>query len=162
MVEDITGLSMDKAITPKRGKSIKYWLAGLALSSLLIVALERTGNEATLEIDNSKLNIATVSQGTFEHYIPIIVLSQAKHIQPIDVRASGRVKKIHFRSGDRVEKDQILIELDNFEHEMEVARKHSDVIGSRGQLQDKRINEEINVMKQQTDMAQSEMTFNKM
>ena len=160
MDDDISGQSMDRIVAPARGGFIKYGIIVAAIGLTGYLGLEQIGKSRVFEVSEDQLVFSTVTRRTFEDYIPISATSQPKFIQPVSSRVAGQVAAVYVANGNRVEKDQILVVLESFDHEVDVANQKSSNTKKRGDLQDRKIIEEISLMSQETELARQEVTFN--
>ncbi len=160
MDDDISGQSMDRIVAPARGGFIKYGIIVVAIGLTGYLGLEQIGKSRVFEVSEDQLVFSTVTRRTFEDYIPISATSQPKFIQPVSSRVAGQVAAVYVANGARVEKDQILVVLESFDHEVDVANQKSSNTKKRGDLQDRKIIEEISLMSQETELARQEVTFN--
>ena len=160
MDDDISGQSMDRIVAPARGGFIKYGIIVVAIGLTGYLGLQQIGKSRVFEVSEDQLVFSTVTRRTFEDYIPISATSQPKFIQPVSSRVAGQVADVYVANGARVEKDQILVVLESFDHEVDVANQKSSNTKKRGDLQDRKIIEEISLMSQETELARQEVTFN--
>ena len=160
MDDDISGQSMDRIVAPARGGFIKYGIIVAAIGLAGYLGLQQLGKSRVFEVSEDQLVFSTVTRRTFEDYIPISATSQPKFIQPVSSRVAGQVAAVYVANGNRVEKDQILVVLESFDHEVDVANQKSNNTKKRGDLQDRKILEEISLMSQETELARQEVTFN--
>jgi HlyD family secretion protein len=97
----------------------------------------------------SSLQTAVIARGTLTASIGATGSIQAKQQATISFSISGRVGKVNFRMGDRVQAGQVLIELDPAFYPQAVLAAQIDLINAQKTLD--------NLMNSQTALAQAEL-----
>lgn len=105
----------------------RWWLAALAL--LVVPAAWWLGSEPA-----AGYTTVTLERGDVEATVVAIGTLQPRHSVDVGAQVSGQIMRLHVEPGDRVEKGQLLAEIDASLHEATVEADRAALDGLRAQL----------------------------
>lgn len=105
----------------------RWWLAALAL--LVVPAVWWLGSEPA-----AGYTTVTLERGDVEATVVAIGTLQPRHSVDVGAQVSGQIMRLHVEPGDRVEKGQLLAEIDASLHEATVEADRAALDGLRAQL----------------------------
>ncbi|WP_447595216.1 efflux RND transporter periplasmic adaptor subunit [Aquipseudomonas campi] len=111
----------------KRPLRRRWWLAALAL--LVVPAAWWLGSEPA-----AGYTTVTLGRGDVEATVVAIGTLQPRHSVDVGAQVSGQIMRLHVEPGDRVEKGQLLAEIDASLHEATVEADRAALDGLRAQL----------------------------
>lgn len=108
----------------------------------------------SLRAQQSKLSIATVTDGRYQDFIPFRGTVVALETVYLDALEGGRVEQVHVQPGDEVTAGELLVELSNTELELTVLDREARLIESIVQLQAYQTQLEQNHLNNQKALAE--------
>lgn len=130
-------MSMDRAITPKRSwpKRIVGGLAGLVFIGYTFTQLLGSNTQETsLSIDLDSLQLATVQQADFAHYIPTRGTIAPKVSVVLSTLVNGQVKTIFNEAGTQLKQGDAILQLSNPQLEFDVLTIEGELFQQSNQL----------------------------
>jgi len=92
----------------------KFWFSVVGVLFLVvIIAMLLRKNVSTVRIQEEKISISTISEGTFNDYIRVIGSVEPIRFIYLDAEEGGRVEEIVNEEGAIVKKGDVLIRLTN-------------------------------------------------
>ncbi len=106
---------MDRIIAKKSlWKQKKFWISAVGVIFLVMVITMLLGkNVSTVRVQEEKISISTISQGTFNDYIRVIGTVAPIRFIYLDAEEGGRVEEIVNEEGSMVKKGDVIIRLTN-------------------------------------------------
>ncbi|MEL7310294.1 MAG: efflux RND transporter periplasmic adaptor subunit [Pseudomonadota bacterium] len=124
-----SGASMDRIVTQSRWQKFKPVVLACAILIATIViwqfAMPQGGK--TLSVGASRLNIATVTNGVFEDFIPVRGRVVPRRTVFLDAVEGGRVEEIFVEDGARVAAGEPLVRLSNTQLQLDVIAREAEV-----------------------------------
>jgi HlyD family secretion protein len=153
-----------------RPRLLKWWQrrgarvgAGAVVLLLAVFALFTVfGGGRHLRLERSKLGIATVTQGTFNDFIPLRGRVVPRETIYLDAMEGGRVERVMVEAGDLVTTGQPLVRLANTELELTVLDREARLIESITQLQARQSQLEQNRLQNQKQLADIEYNITRL
>lgn len=122
-------MAMDRIIKKKK----PIWAhpaakaGGGVLALLLFYFIFIPGGGRSLNVDNERITISTVTTGEFEDFIPIRGRVTPFRTLYLDAIEGGRVEAKHVEDGTYVEKGQLIVELSNTQLQLDVISREAQV-----------------------------------
>jgi HlyD family secretion protein len=113
-VKPMSGAGMDRKVTRKNTWFKKIMLPGLVLLILGYLAYDGLSNSGKkLSVDQGKIQISSVTSGTFEDFIPVRGRVTPAKTLYLDAIEGGRVERILVEDGANLNKGDLIVELSN-------------------------------------------------
>ncbi|MEC4593883.1 efflux RND transporter periplasmic adaptor subunit [Nitrospirillum amazonense] len=159
------GIGMDRRVEKPKGwkgwvhrarTDRRAWAAGVALLALTggAVVLTQTQGGQTVRVAESRLTVATVSQGTFEDFIPVRGAVEPLNSVYLDSIEGGRVEKKLVEVGQKVKAGQPLVELSNTQLQLDIISREAQVMEQINRLHDTELQLETNRISNQRELAE--------
>jgi HlyD family secretion protein len=134
-------MGMDKAIRKKKWfekRELWIFVAALSLLFLLYISIFANSNR-TVSVLKQNIEIATVTNGTFQDYI-----STSGKVEPIrtiylDAIEGGRVEELYVEEGATVKKGQALLKLSNSDLNLSVMNSEAAMAEQTTRMRDTRL-----------------------
>jgi len=95
-------------------KQKKFWLTAIGVIFLVMIITMLVGkNVSTVRIQEEKISISTITQGTFNDYIRVVGSVAPIRFIYLDAEEGGRVEEIVNEEGAMVKKGDVIIRLTN-------------------------------------------------
>lgn len=125
----ISGQSMDRKVQKKTPLTTK---AGYAVAALLVVAfgwwfIDTLSNGRSLSVDSQRIEVSSVTVGTFEDFIPLRGRLVPRSTVYLDAIEGGRVEEILVEDGTIVEAGDLIAVLSNTNLQLEVLGREAAV-----------------------------------
>ncbi|MDE1145219.1 MAG: efflux RND transporter periplasmic adaptor subunit [Azospirillaceae bacterium] len=135
----------------------RLWAAGVALMAVAgaVVWSQNQGGQ-TVRVAEARLTVATVSQGTFEDFIPVRGAVEPLNSVYLDSTEGGRVEKKLVEVGQKVTAGQPLVELSNAQLQLDVISREAQVMEQINRLHDTELQLETNRLANQRELAECE------
>lgn len=126
---NISGQSMDRRIEKKtspwkRARWIGVVVLGVILAYLLVQAL---GQGRSLSVNSGRIEISSVTEGTFEDFIPLRGRLEPRSTVYLDAIEGGRVEEILVEDGALVKQGDLIVRLSNTNMQLEVLGREAAV-----------------------------------
>jgi len=110
-----SGVAMDRKVEKKK-QPLK--IAGIAIAvilgiSLIVMVVKDAQGGKSLKVSGSRLVISTVSEGTFEDFIPVRGRVTPLNTVYLDAIEGGRVERILVEDGTLLKQGDLIVELSN-------------------------------------------------
>ncbi|MGC3980979.1 MAG: HlyD family efflux transporter periplasmic adaptor subunit [Steroidobacteraceae bacterium] len=160
-VPEITPSVMDRAVQARRFTIARMLIALLALlvGALLLLAYQRYGRSDSLTVDKERLSFATVAQGEFQEFIPLVGVLAPSDTVYLDLAEGGQVAEVLVEEGAKVEAGQLLVKLKSTRLELELLTNETQLAEQVNQLsttklsyEQDRINSERSVIDARSSM----------
>jgi len=128
---------MDRRIEKTRWKKLRPLVTAGAVAALLLGAgyvYLQPGGGQTVRIAEERLSIATVSQGTFEDFIPVRGAVEPLTSVFLDASEGGRVEKRFVEPGQMVKAGDPLVQMSNTQLQLSVLSNEVQVVEQQNQL----------------------------
>lgn len=113
-VKPMSGAGMDRKVTRKNTWFKKIMLPSLVLLILGYLAYDGLSNSGKkLSVDQAKIQISSVTSGTFEDFIPVRGRVTPAKTLYLDAIEGGRVERILVEDGANLNKGDLIVELSN-------------------------------------------------
>ncbi len=113
-VKSMSGAGMDRKVTRKNTWFKKIMLPSLVLLILGYLAYDGLSNSGKkLSVDQAKIQISSVTSGTFEDFIPVRGRVTPAKTLYLDAIEGGRVERILVEDGANLNKGDLIVELSN-------------------------------------------------
>lgn len=161
VVDDVPPSAMDRAVTASRFTKANVLVAIglLLLSVLLLLAYQRYGRSDSLMVDQERLTLATVTQGEFQEFIPLVGVLAPSATVYLDLVEGGQVTQILVEEGASVTAGQLLVKLKSARLELELLTNETQLAEQVNQLsttrlsyEQDRINSERNVIETRSNL----------
>ncbi len=119
-----SGLAMDRAVAPPRGR---WWWragAGVLVAGFAVLAVQRWPRG--LPVQWADLDIATVQQGVFHDVLVTRATVQPLHTVLLDTAENGRVEQVLVKDGAQVEAGALLFVLNSSQRAQELMQRSSE------------------------------------
>ena len=135
---------MDKKIDKKRKPWLKIalWI-GLA-SGLILLYTAAGSSKSKLDVDQSKIKIASISYGDFQERIPVNGTVEPMRTVFLDAIEGGTVEEIFVEDGTYVKKGTPLIKLSNTSMVLDYMNRETQIVEQINNLRSTRIQMELN------------------
>lgn len=168
--------SMDRKISKP---SSRRWLKIASAAGVVVLCSyffwQQMSQGRSLTLDGQRLNIATVSTGTFEDFIPVRARVAPLKTVFLDAVQGGRVEEVLHEDGALVEAGQVLLRLSNSELQLSVMSTESRVMEQLNAMRDQELRLEqnrlthkralvdinYNILRLQRDLKRQEDLFSK-
>lgn len=106
---------MDRIIAKKSlWKQRKFWISAVGVIFLVMVITMLLGkNVSTVRVQEEKISLSTITQGTFNDYIRVIGTVAPIRFIYLDAEEGGRVEEIVNEEGAMVKKGDVIVRLTN-------------------------------------------------
>lgn len=133
---------MDKAIPKKKWPASKIFmlLGGASFIFLLIYLFFFNSGGTRLNVDASRISLATVQQGEFQEYIPITGIVQPHTTVYLDLEEGGIVEQIHIQGGVPVKKGDLILSFTNATAQKSHVDSESQQLRTLNELRTQKIN----------------------
>ncbi|MDH5476493.1 MAG: HlyD family efflux transporter periplasmic adaptor subunit [Cyclobacteriaceae bacterium] len=146
---------MDRIIEKKRW-SVKKGATIVVIAAICLVLIYQFGfgdRRSKLNVDKSKITLATVKNDVFQEFIP-----QTGTVEPsvtfyLDAIEGGAIKKMHVESGAMLKKGEVIIELTNLNRELSVLSQEASLNESINRVRQTRLSLDQNDLKHQRTLA---------
>ena len=124
-----SGQGMDRVIEKRRLPAKTLTMAGIALAALALVGLYlwEQSNSRSFAIENSRVMVSPVVQGTFDDFIPIRGRVTPRKTVYLDVIEGGQVERRYVDDGAVVKAGDLLVTLNNTSLQLDVTRNEATV-----------------------------------
>lgn len=159
--EVVPASAMDRAVVAPRftRTTAIVGIALLLISALLLLAYQRYGRSDSLIVEKERLSFATVAQGEFKEFIPLVgVLAPSESVY-LDLVEGGQVAEVLVEEGASVTAGQLLVKLKSARLELELLTNETQLAEQVNQLsttklsyEQDRINSERNVIEARSNL----------
>lgn len=126
---------MDRPIRKKRWTLKKIgWMAAALVFLGLVTYSYLASRERRLNVESDRLTIATIRQGLFQEFIPVIGSIVPGKTIYLDAMEGGRVEKIFAEAGSMVQANQPLLQLANTNLLPDLLNREAQVIQEKNNL----------------------------
>lgn len=147
---------MDRIIEKKKWTLKK--IATIAAASLfglfIIYLLFFRDKSSRLNVEKSKLTIATVKEDKFQEFIPIDGVVQPKRTVYLDAAQGGRVEKIFVEDGAILNEGDLIMKLSNSDMELNFMQQQTQMYEVIDRLQNTKLNIEQTRFTRENEMVQ--------
>ncbi len=147
---------MDRIIEKKKWTLKK--IATIAAASLfglfIIYLLFFRDKSSRLNVEKSKLTIATVKEDKFQEFIPIDGVVHPKRTVYLDAAQGGRVEKIFVEDGAILDEGDLIMKLSNSDIELNFMQQQTQMYEVIDRLQNTKLNIEQTRFTRENEMAQ--------
>lgn len=151
----ISGAGMDRKIE-KRGKPLKFWLLIVASVGAVIFACYMFFSVPmgkTLSVNSQRVVISSVTQGTFEDFIPVRGRVTPAKTLYLDAVEGGRVERILVEDGSTLNAGDLIVELSNSTLQLSVLSNEASVAEQLNNMRSIELNLEQNRLQHKRDLA---------
>lgn len=152
-----SGATMDRKIVKTRPWYKKpVALAPIAAIVLFVGYKATTFESKSLSVDGQRLSLATVSQGTFEDFIPVrgrVVPSKTLYLDAIE---GGRVERILVEDGTQLKAGDLIVELSNASLQLNVLGNEARVAEQLNNIRSIELQLEQNRLQHKRDLIDIE------
>jgi HlyD family secretion protein len=125
----ISGQGMDRKIEKKMSplRYLRIALAVVVTAALGYWLIQTLGQGRSLSVNSQRIEISTVTEGTFEDFIPLRGRLQPRSTVFLDAIEGGRVEEILVEDGAIVKKGDPIVRLSNTSMQLEVLSREAAV-----------------------------------
>ena len=156
--KDVSGAGMDRKVEVKH-KGYKIWLIALLVVIVLIAMFTVFNNKfsgKSLAVKSERIVISTVTQGTFEDFIPVRGrVSPAKTVY-LDAIEGGRVERILVEDGAMLEAGHLIVELSNASLQLNVLGNEARVAEQLNNMRSIELSLEQNKLRHKSNLIDIE------
>lgn len=145
-----------------QGRGTRFAAGAAALLLVFVVLFTVFSGGRHLRLERSRLGIATVTQGTFNDFIPLRGRVVPRETIYLDAMEGGRVERVMVEAGDLVTAGQPLVRLANTELELTVLDREARLIESITQLQARQSQLEQNRLQNEKQLADIEYNITRL
>lgn len=147
---------MDRIIEKKKWtlKKIATIAAATLFGLFIIYLLFFRDKSSRLNVEKSKLTVATVKEDKFQEFIPIDGVVHPKRTVYLDAAQGGRVEKIFVEDGAILNKDDLIMKLSNSDIELNFMQQQTQMYEVIDRLQNTKLNIEQTRFTRENEMAQ--------
>jgi HlyD family secretion protein len=153
---------MDKKIEQKRWTTKKILTIGLGvvIISFVVYQLLFADNRSTLNVKKDRLTIATVQNGEFKDFIPVIGNVEPGETFYLDAIEGGIIASIMKESGAQVKQGDTILTLTNSNLQLEVMQRETQLYEQINNLRQTRLLLDQNDLSQQAQLAEIDYQLN--
>lgn len=132
---------MDRAIERKRWstRTLSLYAAGAAAALILAFLVLDSPSGATIRIDPQRVTIATIREGDFHEFIPVIGAVEPIRTVFITAVEGGQVVEVLVEDGAHVERGELILRLENADVQKETIGTESRLFENLSQLRNTRV-----------------------
>ncbi len=126
---NISGQGMDRPVV-KKATPMKYVVRTLAAAGLAVLAyllVQALSQGRSLTVDSGRVVVSTVTEGTFEDFIPLRGRLEPRSTVYLDAIEGGRVEEIIVEDGAIVQQGDLIVRLSNTNMQLEVLSREAAV-----------------------------------
>jgi HlyD family secretion protein len=126
---NISGQGMDRRIERKPSPWKRFrWIAAIVVATVLAYLLvQMLGQGRSLSVNSGRIEISSVTEGTFEDFIPLRGRLEPRSTVYLDAIEGGRVEEILVEDGALVRKGDLIVRLSNTNMQLEVLGREAAV-----------------------------------
>lgn len=126
---NISGQGMDRRIEKKASpmKYLRMALAAAVVATLAYWLIQTLGQGRSLSVNSQRIVVSTVTEGTFEDFIPLRGRLQPRSTVYLDAIEGGRVEEILVEDGALVKQGDLIVRLSNTSMQLAVLSREAAV-----------------------------------
>lgn len=149
----ISGANMDRKITKKNNWIQKFVLPCALLIVAFIAYNTLTSNGRALSVDQRKIQISSVTSGTFEDFIPVRGRVTPAKTLYLDAVEGGRVERILVEDGANLTAGDLIVELSNASLQLNVLGNEARVAEQLNNMRSIELNLEQNRLQHKRNLV---------
>jgi len=155
--------TMDRILEKKKWTPKKIAMIGVpAVVVLLILYSLIFGNHDTkLNVQADRLIISTVQRSEFQEFIPVTGTVIPIQTVYVDALEGGRVEEIFVEAGNMVNKDDIILRLENTNLLLDISRQQSAMLDQKNSLRNTQLQMEKQKLELYTKLADLDYQINR-
>ncbi len=132
---------MDRPIEPKRwsSRNVALYGGGAAVTFVLAFLVLDSPGGSTMRIDADRVTIATIREGDFHEFIPVIGVVEPIRTVFISAVEGGQVVEVLVEDGAHVEQGDLILRLENADVQKESISTESRLFENLSQLRNTRV-----------------------
>ena len=133
---------MDRKIKKKvwTGKRIFTILGSLAIVAMILYVFIFADNSAKLNVELDKINVASVTEGAFQEFIPVEGQVLPKVTRLLDAVVGGNVERKFLEGGVEVQKGDTILKLENNNLQMSYINEQTQTNRLRNDIENTNLN----------------------
>ncbi|MCC2617029.1 HlyD family efflux transporter periplasmic adaptor subunit [Aestuariibacter halophilus] len=142
---NVSGAGMDRVIErPQKWRM--PWLIGIAVALMVAIVwwLQQQSSGQSLNVNGQQIMLGTVTQGTFEDFIPVRGRVTPAKTLYLDAIEGGRVERVLVEDGATLEEGQLIVELSNAALQLNVLSNEARVAEQLNNIRTLELNLEQN------------------
>jgi len=134
-------MGMDKIISKKKWFEKKqFWISvGIVIAILILYISIFANSNRTVTVKKDNVEIATVSNGTFQDYISVNGKVEPIRTIYLDAEEGGRVEELFVEEGVNVKKGQPLMKLSNSDLNLQIMNSEASLAEQTSRMRDTRL-----------------------
>ena len=154
---NVSGAGMDKQVTSTNKKPLWIAMSVIGLLALWLGLQVFSANKGkVLSINQQRVSLSTVSQGSFEDFIPVrgrVVPAKTVFLDAIE---GGRVEKVLVEDGVELQAGQLIVELSNATLQLNVLGNEARVAEQLNNMRSIELNLEQNRLRHKSNLVDIE------
>lgn len=146
--------SMDRKVESSQTKPALIGAAVLAVLAVAVVGYLSLDQSTAFTLDGQRLRIETVTNGTYEDFIPLRAAVEPERTVYLDAIEGGRVDQVLVEEGAMVEAGDPLIELSNTQLQLDVIAREAQVSEQLNNLRNTQLAIEQNRLQLKSDLIE--------
>jgi len=125
----ISGQGMDRKVEKKASpmRHLRFALIVVVIATMGYWLIQTLGQGRSLSVNSNRIEVSTVTEGTFEDFIPLRGRLQPRSTVFLDAIEGGRVEEILVEDGAIVKKGDPIVRLSNTNMQLEVLSREAAV-----------------------------------
>lgn len=151
-------MGMDRQIEKKKWPPRKIALvaAGVLVCFTFIWLLLSSFDVSSLNVNQERLTISTVSRGPFQEFIPVVGNVLPINTVYLDATEGGRVEEIYLEAGSLVKKEDPILKLGNTSLLLDIMWREAELYQQSNNLRNTRLSMEQNRLSLKREMIEVE------